>query len=249
MKHLSLSQLKWIKSISSKSKLKDGKHFIVEGDKIILEALSMPFIRIHHIYMTDTFLTMLNEKNIAVDPVLCTLITQSDLEKISLLKNPKHAFAIVDKHFPIMSNESKWLVSLDMVQDPGNLGTIIRTCDWFGIHRLILSDTCVYHFNPKVIQSAMGSIFRVRVEYKNLAQWLQTQQKEIFLTSLTGKNFRHQTYPADGGIIVLGNESKGISTSLLNTHSNHICIPSIASHAESLNVSVACGILLSHVVR
>ena len=138
-------------------------------------------------------------------------------------------------------------MALDTIQDPGNLGTIIRIADWFGIDQIVCSDDCAEVYNPKVVQATMGSIARVKVFYTDLEEWLSVQKEvPIYATTLEGQDIREMKKIQEG-IIVVGNESKGISPGVLKLANTKITI-SQKGKADSLNVAVATGIVLSHIV-
>jgi TrmH family RNA methyltransferase len=135
---------------------------------------------------------------------------------------------------------------LDAIQDPGNLGTIIRIADWFGVPSIICSENCADMYNPKVVQSTMGSLGRVNVEYTNIEKWLEKNNGiKAYAAALNGKNVQ-QVKGVTEGIIVIGNESKGISEAILQRCTEKITIPK-TGQAESLNAAVATGIILSHI--
>jgi TrmH family RNA methyltransferase len=135
---------------------------------------------------------------------------------------------------------------LDDIQDPGNMGTIIRTADWFGVKNIICSNECVDFYNPKVVQASMGSLSRVNVIFRELAKFIvENKDVPVYAATLSGKNlsvFKN----LKNGIILLGNESKGVNESLLKLATDQITIPKYGA-AESLNAAVACGIILSHI--
>jgi TrmH family RNA methyltransferase len=142
---------------------------------------------------------------------------------------------------------SNWILAVDGVQDPGNLGTIIRTADWFGINTIVCSHETVDCFNPKVIQSTMGSIFRVHLDYTNLEEFLNQSELPIFGALMEGESVFNSSIP-ESGILVMGNEGNGISENLLPLINHPIHIPG-RGQAESLNVAVATGILLGQLSR
>jgi TrmH family RNA methyltransferase len=177
---------------------------------------------------------------------ILTKISRVELERLSQLATPNQVIAVVKK-FPVAEPLVKGKISLvlDRVQDPGNLGTIIRTADWFGIDQVICSDDCAELYNPKVVQATMGSILRVKVFYTNLSSWLKKQNDiRIFATTLEGKDISTMSKLHEG-LVLIGNESKGIDEELLQLASEKITIPK-KGNAESLNAAVATGIVLSY---
>ena len=188
-----------------------------------------------------------NKQRTGTTPV--TIITEIELEKISQLKTPNNVLAVLhhfDRSIEIISKNKITLV-LDGIQDPGNLGTIIRIADWFGVAQIICSNDTADMYNTKVVQSTMGSIARVKMMYTQLEEWLSGQNDiSIYATTLNGKPIQ-QTTKIKEGIIVFGNESKGISEEVLNYCTDKITIPK-KGKAESLNAGVAAGIILSHLI-
>lgn len=177
-----------------------------------------------------------------------TEISESELERISLLQTPNQVLGIFKKPVFAANRPLRNTLSLmlDTIQDPGNLGTIIRCADWFGISQIICSTDCADAFNPKVVQSSMGSIARVQVLYEPLPEFLAKQPGiPTYAAVLDGTSLRDLP-PVKEGIIIIGNESKGISDGVLSLSRHRITIPRKGS-AESLNAAVATGIILSHI--
>jgi TrmH family RNA methyltransferase len=176
-------------------------------------------------------------------------IEEKDLERISQLKTPNKALAVVKKFETPSAMKAKGTVSLvmDTIQDPGNMGTIIRIADWFGVEQIICSDESADIYNPKVVQSTMGSITRVKVLYTDLINWVSQQRDiRIYAAALEGRDVTAMDKITEG-IIIIGNESKGISPALFKLANVKIHIPQ-KGKAESLNAAVATGIILSHLV-
>ncbi len=179
----------------------------------------------------------------------CTEITDRELEKISQLKTPNQVFAIVQQFADggVIITKGKITLALDTIRDPGNLGTIIRMADWFGVQQLVCSEDSADIYNPKVVQATMGSIARVKVYYTHLNEWLAAEKDtRIYATVLDGQDITGMEKLKEG-IILVGNESKGISPELLKLANVKITIPK-KGKAESLNAAVATGIILSHLV-
>jgi TrmH family RNA methyltransferase len=171
------------------------------------------------------------------------------LERISSLQTPNKVLAVVEQESPhkepVLNNQLTLV--LDGIQDPGNLGTIIRIADWFSIKQIIASGDTVELYNPKVVQSTMGSITRVEVWHKDLEFFLQSVKQPVYGALLNGKNM-HSEPPVTEGLLVIGNESKGISKELVPYISHPITIPRLGG-AESLNAAVATGIIVSHLKK
>jgi TrmH family RNA methyltransferase len=163
------------------------------------------------------------------------------MQRISTLKNHNGILAIlrIPKNNEFETNGR--VICLDNIQDPGNLGTIIRIADWFGIEHIIASNQTADCYNPKTIQATMGSIFRVSITYKNLSEFLQEIKTPIYGAVMDGTSIQEVTMEAEG-VLVIGNEGKGISDEVMPYLSHRISIPRIGG-AESLNAGVACGIL------
>lgn len=239
----SKSQIKFIKSLSQKKfRMKNGL-FLIEGKKGIFELLASR-LKLHSLYTTKDIFPNAGDKTF--------LISEAELKKISNLNTPQTALAVF--HIPELTAPkiSGLQVVLDEVQDPGNLGTIIRLCDWFGVKDLICSIGTVDCFNPKVVQATMGSISRVNIFYRDLAEYLKkaVQKSPVYGTFLEGENIYTQSLSPQG-IIVLGNEANGISTEVEQMVSKKIRIPqSNEDHrTESLNVATAAAIFLSEFNR
>jgi RNA methyltransferase, TrmH family len=227
--------------------------FLVEGEKIVAELLQSEFT-IHSLLATPEWIA--SHKNISENRTELIEASPDELKKISLLKTPNQVIAVTcipDQNLNMLHLKEKLVLVLDQIQDPGNLGTIIRICDWFGINEIICSTSTVDAYNPKVVQASMGSIFRVKIVYEELSHWLKNYSKlfpyPIYGASLGGENiYNHQLQGQ--GLILLGNESKGISVEIENFISHKLFIPRFgASGAESLNVSVAAAIICSEFRR
>ena len=237
---LSKSQIKLITSLKQKKYRQQYGFFVVEGVKTIRELLQSN-LELQKLYATASF-------NIdAKDEVI---ISDSDLKRISFLTTPNKALAIfkIPESKPI--DNSGLIVALDSIRDPGNLGTIIRLCDWFGVKELICSKETVDCFNPKVIQATMGSITRVNVSYMNLVPFLRGIETSVFGAFMEGENVYHKTLPKTG-VLVMGNEANGVSKEVEAVITEKISIPRFGDlqAAESLNVATATAILLSEFSR
>lgn len=237
---LSKSQIKLITSLKQKKYRQQHGFFVVEGVKTITELLQSN-LELQKLYATASF-------NIdAKDEVV---ISDSDLKRISFLTTPNKALAIFKIPEPKPIDNSGLIVALDSIRDPGNLGTIIRLCDWFGVKELICSKETVDCFNPKVIQATMGSITRVNVSYMNLVPFLGGIETPVFGAFMEGENVYHKTLPKTG-VLVMGNEANGVSKEVEAVITEKISIPRFGDlqAAESLNVATATAILLSEFSR
>lgn len=246
---VSKSNTKYIQSLHLK-KFRDIEGcFIAEGSKVVLELLQSTKLVCRHVYGLEEWLHE-QEQNIRrfyggpIEPVL-----PHELEKISALQTPNQVLAVFAKAAvePVQP-AGKITLLLDNIQDPGNMGTIIRNADWFGIEHIVCSEHCADIYNPKVVQSTMGSLGRVNVLYNELQRFIQ-QHKAIktFAAALNGKPVNNMKGLKEG-MLIIGNESKGISEALLDAADEKITIPR-RGHAESLNAAVATGIILSHIME
>ena len=234
---ISKNQIKFINSLSIKKNRIKAQLFVAEGEKIVNELLHSKF-EIEHIYATKQFIRTNSSQKSAL-----TLVTNDELSKISSLISPNNVLAIVKmSHQELKKNTGITLV-LDNVNDPGNLGTIIRMCDWFGVSQLICSKSTVDCYNPKVVQSAMGSLFRLDIKYLDLTTYLADIDTLIYGAYMNGVDVKEQELPSQAHI-VMGNESNGISESIRKYITNKVSVKNIGNNAESLNVAIATSILL-----
>jgi TrmH family RNA methyltransferase len=235
------SQIKLIKSLQQKKYRIQHRMFVAEGIKTVRELLGSNF-GVYKIYVTDSSL-LKNQNNQG------ELISESELKLMSSLKNPNGVLAVF--YFPeaIPVDFTDWLVVLDGINDPGNLGTIIRMCDWFGIHHLVCSPNTVDCFNPKVLQATMGSISRVNIVYRELTDFLSNVEVPIYGAYMHGEPIYKKTV-SKTGILVMGNESNGISKEVEVLVNEKISIPQFGKETtESLNVATATAILLNEIRR
>ncbi|WP_303317049.1 RNA methyltransferase [Flavivirga abyssicola] len=237
---LSKSHIKLITSLKQKKYRLQHGFFVVEGVKTIKELLQSKLI-LHALYTTESF-------NIdAKDEIL---ITEAELKRISFLTTPNKALAIfkIPEVKPIEQNAL--VLALDAVRDPGNLGTIIRLCDWFGIKDLVCSKETVDCFNPKVIQATMGSITRVNISYIDLELFLKETKVPVYGAFMDGETVYNMDLP-DEGILVMGNEANGVSKEIEALIKKKVSIPRFGDlqATESLNVATATAILLSEFRR
>jgi TrmH family RNA methyltransferase len=246
---LSKSRLKYIQSLAHK-KFREASHeYIIEGPKMLEEFLVNRPELINEIYALDSWVDGAKRLLSSVDPSKILIISDIELEKISILSTPNQVLALVRKFdttdSPIIKDH--FTLVLDNIQDPGNLGTIIRTADWFGITQVVCSKESADVYNPKVIQSTMGSILRVKVFYLDIETWITKQNDiPIFCTALEGKNL-FDMQPVKQGLMIIGNESKGVRPSIMKAATEKITIPRYGG-AESLNAAVAAGIVMAQLV-
>lgn len=253
---ISKSQIKLINSLRIKKYRKENELFVAEGDKLIKEVIHSS-LKVDSIFATNGW-TKSNQSEIQDFENKIFTITEAELKKISSLKTPNQVLAIVQ--MPRYTYDRSDLINnislaLDDIQDPGNLGSIIRIADWFGITDIFCSFNCVDLYNPKVIQSCMGSVCRVRLHYVVLVELLKSYSDDedfkIYGTFLEGENI-FESDLSRSGIIVLGNESSGISEELLPYVLKKLFIPCYSQRdksVDSLNVSMATAIVCSEFRR
>jgi len=240
------NQVKYIQSLGQKKSRDIENRFIAEGPKLVNELLIAENCRIVQLLALKEWI---DENPNADNPREVIEISEAELEKISQLTTPNQVLAVIEKIQWKNDPEIKGNVSLalDTIQDPGNMGTIIRLADWFGIKNIFCSTDCADVYSPKVVQSSMGSISRVRVEYTDILSWLtENNDVPIYAAVLNGRDITKMEKISEG-IIIIGNESKGINTEMLRLANVQITIPG-KGKAESLNAAVATGIILSHLI-
>lgn len=239
---LSKNQIKLITGLQQKKFRQSNLLFVAEGVKVLQELLLSNFV-LDHLYVTEDVLSGVpNDKK--------TLVSNDELKKISSLSTANNCLAVF--HIPEnqMLAESDIIIALDAIRDPGNLGTIIRLCDWFGIRQVICSNETVDVYNPKVVQATMGSIARVSVTYVDLPKYLSESKIPIYGTFMDGENVYKETLPKQC-ILVLGNEANGISVEVEKIVNHKLAIPRFGQlqQTESLNVATATAIFLSELKR
>lgn len=239
---VSKNQIKLITSLQLKKYRNQHQLFIAEGVKVIQELLQSNFV-LEHLYVTDT---IFDDVSIAQK----TIIDERELKKISALSTPSSCLAVFKIPLQSAIDEKGLIIALDSIRDPGNLGTIIRLCDWFGVKDLVCSEETVDVYNPKVVQASMGSIARVNVNYLDLNNFISSTTLPVFGTFMDGKSIYTQQLPSEG-ILVFGNEANGISPVLEKNIKNRIAIPRFGNiqKTESLNVATAAAIFLSEFRR
>ena len=237
---ISKNEVKYIQSLSEKKNRDQHNVFVAEGPKIVTELLNNGLLP--QIIYTTTQIPAFANKDFEVKDV-----TSSELQRISHFTTANEmAGVFYKKELPPLYTDKKFTLALDGIQDPGNMGTIVRTADWFGITQIVASPDSVDCYNSKVVQSTMGSIARVNVYYQNIQDILQQTTVRVFGARLTGKNV-YEMEKVKEGILIIGNESKGIRQDIISFIQDSITIPQ-TGNAESLNAAVATGILLSHLL-
>ena len=239
IKMLTNHTVKILTSLDKKKFRQKYNLFLVEGNKIIKELRKSSF-KVKEIFSV-------NPSELDFSGVMVHQITERELQKISLLQHPKDSVAICELQ-ENKSIEAPIQLVLDNIQDPGNLGTIIRLADWFGIEQIICSPDSVDVYNPKVIQATMGSFTRVNVVYQEIEQILEEADRPVFGTDMVGKNLYSIDFP-ERFYLILGNEGNGIRPIIKKLVSDNITIPRFGKlqSTESLNVSMAAGIILGQI--
>lgn len=238
MENISIQKIKWIKSLHLKKNREKEGLFVVEGYKIIQELIQNSPNSIKLIVGTSEALNTISSFNLEKQ----FSAKLDEIDRMSGLNSPSPILAVVEKIEHSLLDFSKKILILDSIQDPGNLGTIIRTADWFGITQIVCSENTVDLYNYKTLQSTMGSFLRVNVYYKNLTDFLKEIKLPIHGALMNGANI-NDIDPNSIRVLILGNEGKGISQEVINLITNPITIKGYGG-AESLNVGIAAGILM-----
>jgi len=229
------NQIKLIRSLRYKKNRSKYQLFVVEGRKNVRELLDSDY-NLQSIFANNIWIN--DHPEISV-----TKVTNNELLRISNQKSPNEVLALVKMKSNHFSSKKGVVLVLDDVNDPGNMGTIIRACDWFGVSNIVCSNNTVDLYNPKVIQSSMGSIFRVNIIYTDLLKYLKGVDTQIYGAYMNGENVKSILFPKNLHL-VMGNESNGISEEVSHLISNKVRINNIGERTDSLNVALASSILL-----
>lgn len=242
METISKAKIGWLRSLQQKKHREAEQVFVAEGEKMVLEGIRSSAVQTVCIVVhSESTHLVADAKDV---PVL--IAGNKEMEQISAFKTPNKLLAVFRRPgFP--GNQSGLTLALDSVQDPGNMGTLLRLADWFGIEEIVCSRETVDCFNPKVIQASMGAIFRISVRYTNLSSYLSGANVPVYGALLNGEQYTGIQYDRKG-ILLMGNEGNGISATLLPFISHPVTIPRIGQ-AESLNVATAAAILIAEMVR
>lgn len=239
---LSKNQLKFIRSLKKKKFRQTHQLFLAEGIKVVEELIKSPFV-VHQLYATESYSNPLNAADIQ-------LISDKELSLVSDFSSPNQILGIFE--IPKSKDLVKQGVTivLDEINDPGNLGTIIRLCDWFGVRQLVCSENTVDCYNQKVVQASMGSLTRVSVNYVDLISYLANEKRTIYGTFLKGEDI-YTSKLEKNAVIILGNEANGISKEIEQLVHKKITIPQFGEQqsTESLNVAMSTAIILSEFKR
>ncbi|GAA4331661.1 RNA methyltransferase [Flaviaesturariibacter amylovorans] len=243
---LSKQGIKDIQRLGLKKGRSETGLFLAEGPKVVgelLEALPGSAVGVYALP------AWIEAHGGSVPGSLLTPVTEGELARISQLQTP-NGVLMVARQLPARrpAPASGWTLYLDDIQDPGNLGTLVRIADWFGVRDVVCSPGCAELYNPKVVQSTMASLARVNVWYDEEQDWLGQQSLPLLAAALGGDSMYAFSPPPTGGILLIGNESKGLRPGLLERATHRLTIPRIGG-AESLNAAVATGIILAHLVN
>jgi len=240
--NLSKNHIKLITSLQQKKYRQKHKLFIAEGLKVVNELLNSSVVLEKLFVTNDCELKVPSEKKV--------ILTSVELKKISQLKTPNKVLGLF--HIPKEKKAASkgLIVVLDAINDPGNLGTIIRLCDWFGVLQLVCSNETVDCYNQKVVQASMGSLTRIDIVYTDLKTYLKETNLPVFAADMNGENIYTFDLPKEA-ILIMGNEANGISDELMSLIANKISIPQFGASqkTESLNVATATAVLLSEFKR
>lgn len=243
---LSRNRIKYIQSLTRKKDREVHRSFIAETPKVVNEFLNSSY-KIEFILAEEQWIS--SHPDAFGYGSVVEVVREDELKKVSQLKTPHGVLAVVrmpeQQNMPDLKN--RVVLALDDLQDPGNLGTIVRIADWFGVQDVLCSLHTADVYNPKVVQASMGSLAHVRVHYLALDQFLQEAAVPVFATAMEGRSIYGQQ-GIEEGIIVIGNEGKGISDEIMAVAGERLSMPRFGK-AESLNAAIATGIILSHVVK
>jgi len=238
---ITANQIKYVKSLQQTKFRQKYNKFIAEGAKITKEILENSTYEIDHLFATANWIEEHNEK-LVNKSVNFTEVNKREMGKISALKTASEVFVVMNTPEPREFNIQNKSIYLDDVQDPGNVGTIIRIADWFGIQQIIRSSGSADFYNPKVIQASMGSFLNVDLQNSNLTD-LDVSNHKIIGTEMNGSSLKNFAWP-ENAVLVMGNEGRGMSPEIAKVVDLSISIPgSSAKIAESLNVGIATGII------
>ena len=241
---ISKASVRYVKSLQDKKQRQKYSQFIVEGEKSITELLKSRF-KVDVIYALEEWLS---DNSSWLSGFTLEAVSYDELRQMSAHQAPQKALAVVDFPEPLpLSTSDDIILALDEIQDPGNLGTIIRIADWYGIRHIVCSKGCTDVFNPKCINSTMGSFLRVNVVYADIVTTAGQLDMPLMVAVLNGKNVHSSDLPKRG-ILVIGNEGHGIHQSIIDVATERLTIPRFGG-AESLNAAVSTAILLDNLIR
>jgi RNA methyltransferase, TrmH family len=243
---LSKNEVKHIQSLGHKKGRAESGHFLAEGTKLVVELLQQQPGQLVRLYATASFLEQYRQ---LIPSDAAIEVSDADLQRITQLQTPNQAVAVVQQFLnkTPKPDSDGWLLVLDGIRDPGNMGTLMRLADWFGIQSVIGSDDCADIYNPKVVQASMGSLFRVPFYETDLVSFLSSSNKPVVGAVLDGQPVQQVSFGSSGALVI-GSEATGIRSEVLAQVQQKVSIPSFGG-AESLNAAVAAGILLWELKR
>ncbi|WP_409423438.1 RNA methyltransferase [Pseudoalteromonas sp. RW-H-Ap-1] len=240
---ISKNQLKLIRQLGQKKYRKQYNQYLVQGEKNVLELLNSP-LKVNDVFATQSFI---DNNQSAYPQTHFITADEEQLTKVSTLVSNNAAIAVIDMPSTVLPDENSLILALDGVSDPGNLGTIIRVADWYGIKHIVASTDSADPYNPKTISATMGSFVRVSISQVELPEYLSTLNLPIYGAFLDGQSV-HSTKFSGQGVLLMGSESHGIREQCAKLVSDKITIPAFGG-AESLNVAMATGIILDNFKR
>lgn len=243
---ISKQQAKFVKSLKLKKYRKKAACFLVEGAKNVIELLSSDY-EIRNLFVTEKFL--LEAPNQLLSKIEYQICTEKELANMGTFQTNEYALAVaIIKSVSVDFSKENLILALDDISDPGNLGTIIRIADWYGLNTIVASLGSADLYNPKVVNASMGSFCRINVHYLELESFLSSNNdREVFGAMLNGENV-HGVQVNVPAIILMGNESNGVSSALNKFINRKITIPKIGN-AESLNVAISTAIICDNLIR
>ena len=245
---ISKSRLKELSAYRMQKRCDEEAVFVVEGPKMAAEAMASGFV----VRVVCGAAEWLSAHAGSIGGVATYEVSPAELERLSNLKTPNQVWMLVERRAERVEpgvKHGEMVIALDHLQDPGNMGTIMRTADWYGIRHIVCSADSVDCYNPKVVQASMGAVFRTRVDYVDLPQWLSACGVPVFGASLHGKDISTiDVQPSASKVLLIGNESRGISPEAMAHVTHPVLIPNRGGTAESLNASVAAAILIDRLL-
>lgn len=238
---ISKNRLKELTAYRQQKRCDEEAVFVVEGPKMAAEALTSGFA-VRTVCAVGEWLAT---NSVNAVPEICE-VSHAELERLSNMRTPNQVWLLVERPASCSIQNSKVTLALDRLQDPGNMGTIMRTADWFGVRRIVCSHDTVSCYNAKAVQASMGAVFRTQVEYTDLPQWMATCGKPIYGASLQGRPLSAVPLPESDAVLLIGNESRGISPQAMASVTQPVLIPNLGGTAESLNAASAAAILMYH---
>ena len=244
---ISKNRLKELAAYRLQKRCDEEAVFVVEGPKMAAEAMAAA-VPLRAVCATGEWIERQKDTNFGNAELF--EVSPAELERLSAMKSPNQVWMLAERtsaaDAALSATTTPFTLALDRIQDPGNLGTMLRTADWFGVRHVVCSRDTASCFNPKAVQATMGAIFRTRVEYVDLPAWLDGCGQPVYGASLHGQSLAAlQPGNSAPAVLVIGNESRGISPEVMARVSQPVLIPNLGGTAESLNAAVAAGILIN----